>query len=169
MTLTLEPRGTPKPFRASRGTFERSPRISPDGRWVAYQSNESGSHEIHVRPFQGPGEGVRVSSHGGTTPWWNPDGGELFYQRGPEVWTVGVEPGDTFRHGSPRRLFSADVLSASRDSREFGALQREPMIFEGDANRFLAIRRDEGTHVGRVLVYAPNWVEELKQAFRQPQ
>jgi eukaryotic-like serine/threonine-protein kinase len=155
MTLKLEPRGTPQPLTNSPEFLESSPRISPKGRWVAYVSNESGSAQIHVRPFPGPGEGVRVSSDGGTTPWWSRDGRELFYRRAAEIWAVVVEPGAAFRHGPPRMLFKADFLGSS------GTL-----VTAGGTDRFAVIRREE-PH--RQLVYVPNWLEELKQAFRQTQ
>jgi len=61
------------PFNEQGGVF------SPDGRWVAYQSNESGRDEIYVRPFPGPGGQWQVSTAGGSDPRWRPDGKELYY------------------------------------------------------------------------------------------
>ena len=154
MTLKLEPRGAPQPFTNSPEFLESAPRLAPSGLWVAYGSNESGSVQVHVRPFPGPGAGLRVSPNGGTDPWWSRDGRELFYRRGAEVWAAVVEPGAAFRHQTPRMLFKADVV-------EGGTL-----VTRGMTDRFAAIRR-EVPH--RQLVYVPNWLEELKQAFRQTQ
>jgi Tol biopolymer transport system component len=61
---------------------EAMPRVSPDGRWLAYISNESGRYEVYVRPFPGPGGRVQVSDGGGTEPVWAPDGRRLFYRTG---------------------------------------------------------------------------------------
>jgi serine/threonine protein kinase/Tol biopolymer transport system component len=72
--------GERTPFDVARTSFsELNARFSPDGRWVAYQSNETGQFEIHVQPFPGPGPKVQVSVGGGTLPRWRRDGGELFY------------------------------------------------------------------------------------------
>jgi dipeptidyl aminopeptidase/acylaminoacyl peptidase len=69
-----------KPFPVLRTRFEeRDAQFSPDGKWIAYQSNESGQHEVYVQPFQGPGERVRISTAGGVQARWRDDGRELFY------------------------------------------------------------------------------------------
>ena len=71
--------GEPKPFVNS--TFgEETPTFSPDGRWLAYESNESGSFEVYVRPFPGPGGKWQVSTGGGVLPKWSRNGKELFYR-----------------------------------------------------------------------------------------
>src|SRR6202030_1842180 len=59
---------------------ETAPRFSPDGRWLAYSSDESGRREIYVQPYPGPGGKRQISTEGGTEPVWNPDGRELFYR-----------------------------------------------------------------------------------------
>ncbi|MDA2930887.1 hypothetical protein MYX84_13245 [Acidobacteria bacterium AH-259-O06] len=82
------------------------PRFSPDGRWVTYQSNESGRYEVYVRPFPGPGGRWQISTEGGGRPRWSPDGSELFYQQGDRMMVVPVTAsGTTFRAGKPRELF----------------------------------------------------------------
>ena len=69
-----------KPFALVRTKFEeRDARFSPDGKWIAYQSNESGRFEIYVQPFQGAGERRRISTDGGVQAQWSRDGRELFY------------------------------------------------------------------------------------------
>jgi serine/threonine-protein kinase len=156
MMMKLEPRGAPQPMTNTPGVFESSPRISPDGHWVAYESNESGSHQIHVRPFPGPGEGLRVSTDGGWNPWWSRDGRELFYQSNREVWAVVVEPGRAFRHRAPRTLLRYAFSESSNDYIVYGEM----------TGRLLAIRRDRPDHR---LVYIPNWLDELNHAVRQPQ
>jgi len=71
--------GEPKPFLNSVFA-ERSPAFSPDGRWLAYQSNESGSFEVYVRPFPGPGSKSQISTGGGGFPKWSHNGKEIFYR-----------------------------------------------------------------------------------------
>ena len=72
--------GDPKPWSFLNSTFsERTGAFSPDGHWVAYQSDESGRVEIYVRPFPGPGGQWQVSTAGGKAPRWRPDGTELYY------------------------------------------------------------------------------------------
>ena len=85
MTLSLEgdektgwKPGTPKPF-ANSPSNEGYPDFSPDGRWLAYGSDESGRFEVYVRPFPGPGGKWQVSSGGGRFPKWSRSGKELFY------------------------------------------------------------------------------------------
>ena len=68
------------PFRFLETPFdEREGQFSPDGRWVAYQSDESGRYQIYLRPFPRPGESIPVTVEGGTQPRWRRDGRELFY------------------------------------------------------------------------------------------
>src|SRR5207247_1060925 len=73
-------KGDRKPFPVARTNFdEREGQFSPDGKWVAYESNESGRFEIYVQPFPGPGGKFQVSTNGGAQPRWRLDGKELFY------------------------------------------------------------------------------------------
>jgi Tol biopolymer transport system component len=72
--------GNRKPFPVVRSKFEeRDAQFSPDGKWIAYQSNESGRFEIYVQRFQDSGERMRISINGGVQPRWRRDGRELFY------------------------------------------------------------------------------------------
>ena len=72
--------GDKKPFPILKTLFdERDGQFSPDGKWIAYQSNESGRFEIYVQPFPGPGGKFQISSNGGAQPRWNKNGKEIFY------------------------------------------------------------------------------------------
>jgi serine/threonine-protein kinase len=86
---------------------ERNGEISPDGRWLAYQSDESGEFEIYVRPLPDADRGRwQISTGGGTQPLWARSAGELFYLApGRAVMRVPVEGGSTFRAGNPTKLF----------------------------------------------------------------
>ncbi len=86
---------------------ENQGRISPDEKWVAYDSNESGKTEVYVRGFRPPGGKWRVSSDGGTSPVWRPDGRELFYlSSGTKLMSVAVGQGATFDGAAPTTLFT---------------------------------------------------------------
>ena len=74
------PSGDKKPFPFLKTPFdERDGQFSPDGKWIAYQSNESGRFEIYVQPFPGPGGKFQISADGGAQPRWNKNGKEIFY------------------------------------------------------------------------------------------
>ena len=89
-------------FSEGEGAF------SPDGRWVAYSSNESGKWEIYVRSFDDPNRRpVKISSDGGSLPRWRSDGAELFYISAPGefLMAVPVKTGPPFEAGTPQPLF----------------------------------------------------------------
>jgi serine/threonine-protein kinase len=95
--------GEPKPFLNSPSA-EVEPAFSPDGRWLAYQSSESGSYEVYVRPFPGPGGKWQVSTGGGYLPKWSRNGRELFY-RTPDnkiMVVTHTATGDSFHADKPQ-------------------------------------------------------------------
>ena len=94
----------PAPLVATQFT-ESFPAFSPDGRWIAYQSNESGSFDIYVKRFPESGGKSQVSNAGGVRPKWSRDGRELFFRSGDRMMAVTIEPAATFTAGSPRVLF----------------------------------------------------------------
>jgi Tol biopolymer transport system component len=90
------------------GRFDEfAPVLSPDGKWLAYVTNESGGSEVYVRPFpDATSARWQVSVDGGSEPLWAPDGRELFYRtRSGGVMAVPVTPGATFIYGTPQLLF----------------------------------------------------------------
>ncbi|MGA7791752.1 MAG: protein kinase [Candidatus Acidiferrales bacterium] len=95
--------GEPKPF-VNRAFIEGDPTFSPDGRWLAYQSNESGILEVYVQPFPGPGGKWQISNGSGTVPKWSRNGKELFY-RTPDNKIMVVTytaSRDSFQAGKPQ-------------------------------------------------------------------
>jgi Tol biopolymer transport system component len=92
---------------------EALPEISPDGKFVAYQSDASGRWEVYVQPFPA-GEGRwQVSAGGGRHPLWNPQGGELFYVSGNDLMVVEIAGKPAFRVGTPHRLFGGGDVGTS--------------------------------------------------------
>src|SRR5262249_28468675 len=102
--LPLDGSVKPQPFLdniITRGDLQ----FSPDGKWVAYESNEGGRNQIYVVPYPGPGGKSQVSTDGGTQPRWNRNGRELFFRNGAKMMAAAVEPGAGFPAGAPRLLF----------------------------------------------------------------
>ena len=103
--------------------FDSIATLAPSGRFVAYQSQESGRPEIYVRPTSGEDRKWQVSSDGGASPLWSPDGTEIFYLCGMKFMAVTVEPqGEDFRVGTPKVLFeNHEILyyDVTRDGKKF--------------------------------------------------
>ena len=111
--------GDRTPIDIARTPFtETAGRFSPDGRWVAYQSDETGRPEIHVQPFPGPGPKFQVSVGGGTLPRWRRDGRELFYVAPDrKLMAVSVTPRlAALETGAPRALFTLSTTSSYEPS-----------------------------------------------------
>jgi dipeptidyl aminopeptidase/acylaminoacyl peptidase len=135
---------------------ETMPKFSPDGKWLAYCSDESGRWEIFVQPYPGPGGKWQVSTDGGQEPVWNPRGTELFYRSGRKIMSVNVDSKSNFSVGKPRTLFEGQYLSTPAT---FSYYDVSP-----DGERFLMLKPVETevaapTQINIVL----NWFEELKQ------
>ncbi len=135
---------------------ESQPRISPDGRWMAYTSDESGQAQIYVRPFPDVDkERWQVSTNGGNSPLWSPDGRELFYFSDGAVSAVTVNTKPTFSAGTPRTLFRGKYIGPLMNS---GA----SWDISPDGKRCLMLKEDAGGGPRKISVVL-NWTEELKQ------
>jgi Tol biopolymer transport system component len=153
--LPLE--GDRKPVPYLRTPFnEISADISPDGHWLAYDSDETGSPEIYVRSFPEAGEKHRVSTVGGSAAQWSKDGRELLIWTGNQllvtngsVFSVNVETTPSFRAGTPRLLFTPrqDLLG---------------LAVTRDLKRFLAAVPVEGAAPSSITVMM-NWQAALKR------
>jgi dipeptidyl aminopeptidase/acylaminoacyl peptidase len=106
-TVPMDPAQKATPILNSR-TSESSARGSPDGRWLAYHSSESGRREVYVRPLSGSGGKYQVSTQGGSDARWSRDGKEVFYLTlQGDLMAVDVTSDPSFRAGMPRKLFHA--------------------------------------------------------------
>ena len=154
---------TPVPMVASSFT-ELNPAISPDSRWLAYASNESGQNEIFVRPFPNTGDGRwQVSTGGGFMPRWAPDGKTLYFIEpgSGQVMSVPVTTSPTFAAGQARGLFNASgfVIDGFHTSFE--------LTPDGRQFLFTAPRQDNAAAVQPALVRADNWFRELEARMQQ--
>jgi serine/threonine protein kinase len=141
--------------------YEGVPKTSPDGRWMAYCSDESGQQEVYVRPFPEVNTGrLQVSVKGGECPLWSPDGRELFYQIGDAVMAVPVKTEPTFNAGKPAILFRGTYT-------HWSALEGHPWDIHPDGKRFLMMKEPEAVASAggspRKINIVLNWFEELKQ------
>jgi len=141
--------------------MEGHPQISPDGRWMAYTSDESRRNEVYVCSFPDVDNGRwQVSANGGESPLWSPDGSELFYRSGDAVMAVSVKTEPTFsKEGNPIEIFRGRYVGSPRRGKAWD--------IHPDGKRFLMIKppgisvsATEGPRKINVIV---NWLEELKQ------
>ena len=141
---------------------ESNAEISPDGRWLAYQSNASGRDEIYVRPFPNVDEGRwQISRDGGTHPLWSPDGNELFYLRSTnnlsmlELMAVPIETEPTFVPGNPAVVFEENYV---------GYTIGRPYDIAPDGERFLMIKQaGAGEDSATELILVQNWFQDLER------
>jgi serine/threonine protein kinase/Tol biopolymer transport system component len=138
------------PFAETEGT------ISPDGRWVAYQSDESGKSEIYVVDLPGGGNRVQASTDGGSEPVWSRSGKELFYRSGKKFMSVPVKAGAVFVPDPPHVLFESDFVTNSE--RGIAAYDVSP-----DGLRFYLVQEDSKKDRQAKLNLVLNWSEELKR------
>jgi serine/threonine-protein kinase len=110
--LPLDGARTPRPFLNTRFN-EGSPTFSPDGRYLAYWSDESGRIEVYLRPFPGPGGKTQISTEGGRAPVWAANGRELYYLAGNAVMAVSFTPGPVPSIGTPVRLFELEGMNVA--------------------------------------------------------
>lgn len=145
------------PFLHSRFN-ESQPEFSPDGKWVAYVTNESGRDEVNVQPFPESGSRWQISHEGGRSPIWAPDGGRLYYRSigdGNEVWVVDVQTHSGFSASKPRPLMEMEgyIMGVIRT-----------WDISPDGLRFLAVKKDKSKlQPITEMILVQNWFEELKR------
>jgi serine/threonine protein kinase/Tol biopolymer transport system component len=150
----------PQPFLRTKFN-EMQARFSPDDRWVAYMSEESGRYEVYVQPFPGPGGKWQISTNGGTMPVWAPNGRELFYMNPGKLMSVGVTTQPTFSASTPRIV--ADIPPALMGRLSNGVYDVSP-----DGQRFLFVKANVENGPPDEVRVVLNWTEELKQLAPTP-
>src|SRR3989475_2188279 len=145
----------PSPFLQTEFN-ERYGRFSPDGRWIAYASDESGAYQIYVQSFPTSGGKWQVSTNGGNHPVWSRDGKELFYVS-PEKKMMAVEvkgEGATFERGEPKVLFDMRVRSFIDAQARFAVT--------ADGQKFL-VNNTIGETASAPIAVVLNWTADLKK------
>jgi hypothetical protein len=139
---------------------EQFPAVSPDERWLAYASDQSGQMEVYVRSLEDDGDLVQISRNGGNEPAWRDDGTELFY-RGftaggqPVMMAVRVQGGDTFAVTARDELFSlTDYV---------GTAPHANYDISPDGEHFVMVRRSPSTRI-MIIQNLPALVERLQGA-----
>jgi hypothetical protein len=132
--------------------FQDIPVFSPDGKYMAYTSEESGKREVYVIPFNGPGNKVQISVHGGDSPFWSRDGNYLYFIQGRELIEVPVNGSPGFTAGSPRGLFS----NAFRDN------TIRPFEEIPGTRDFMMLKSEQSGNMSKSLNVILNWKSELK-------
>jgi serine/threonine-protein kinase len=165
--LSMEGERTPKLLLKEKHN-EKAPQISPDARWLAYQSNESGQYEVYIRPFPDIDSGGKwqVSTNGGKIPLWSPDGSELFYLSDDSCMAVEVGAEPTLKLGKTTVLFKGTYSSHTNPD----GSQDTSWDIHPDGTRFLMMKPSPSIDAAPATA-APrprinivlNWFEELKQ------
>jgi Tol biopolymer transport system component len=145
-----------KPFLQAKWIF-RNAQFSPDGKWVAYSSNELGNWEVYVSPFPSADGKWQVSRNGGEEPRWRQDGKELFYLSGDgKMMTVAVKAGARFEAGPPSALFQTHMRQRISS----------PDVFSydvtADGQKFLINTRMDETNAAPLSIIL-HWASEMEK------
>jgi hypothetical protein len=142
--------GPPEPLFESRVAMGQLS-LSPDGKWAAYESTESGREEIYAVPFPTANGKWQISTGGGSQPRWNRTGRELVYRNRDEILAVRVDTNPTFRSGTPT------ILASGLRQRQF----RPAYDVDRSGHRFLMLKLAETPPSDLHVVV--NWFEELRR------
>ena len=160
-TLSMqETSAEPEPFLKTRFN-EAWPTFSPDGRWLAYASNETGRTEVYVRPFPEGAPVHRVSSEGGSSPTWSRDGRQLFFRRSGEerdrgILVIDVTTDDGFQRTQPRTIFE------NRKYRGTGPIRSYDVAPDGERFIMATAGSNEQQPVESIRIVL-DWAEELNR------
>jgi serine/threonine-protein kinase len=162
LMMTMDGKRPTEPLIQNTKYRQLNAEISPNGHWIAYESNESGTNQVYVRPFPKVDGGHEQVSTGpvGTRPLWARNGRELFYAAANRLMVVPVQTGgQTFRAGNPAKVFDYPLVIPGLPGRSFD--------ISPDGQRFLVIKDatndQSSTATPASMVVVLNWLEELKQ------
>jgi len=154
LSLTGAPNSSPL---VTSGAFDGGAQFSPDGRWIAYASDESGQLEVYVRSYPMSDRKWPVSTRGGTGPRWNRNGKEVFYRSGNKIMAADVTVSGPGNHdvvlSTPHQLFDQRYAYGANT-----ALANYDVTLDG--KQFVMVKNDPGAgHLNVVL----NWFDELTE------
>lgn len=144
----------PRPYLATPDAYEGGAQFSPDGRWFAFTSDESGRQEVYLTSYPAPDRRWQVSVDGGLHPLWSSDGAHIFYRSGEKVLTVDVTLGDEPVLSQPRLLFE-------RQYRFGQGISIPNYSLSDDGQGLLMVKEEAG---GRSLSFVANWLASLDEA-----
>ncbi len=168
--VSLEGDRAPALLRESSHS-ERNADLSPDGRWIAFESNQLVPYDVWVRPFPNVADGAwPVSSGGGTWPQWNPSGEQELYYVGPQgMMAVAFDTEPTFAAEPPRLLFDAAGYGTPAAPNNDGAVgENRRLDIHPDGDRFLMFKLAEDTAASTEVVLVQNWADELRRLVPTP-
>jgi hypothetical protein len=149
-------------FFAATENDETFPIFSPDGRWIAYCSDQEGQVEVYIRGVSGAGGAIQISHQGGIEPLWGSRGKELFYRLWPggyrenEFWAVDIQADTSINPGKPTMLFESRGLGPCIPIRNWD--------ISPDGHSFLMVRlEEEEPRPVTELVLIHNWFKEVKR------
>jgi eukaryotic-like serine/threonine-protein kinase len=140
----------PRPIANNTAAIENMPRVSPDGRWITFVTNESGRDEVVVQPFPGPGGRVQVSAGGGTEPVWSRDGRRLFYRGSGKLMAAEIRSNPSFS------VIARDTVLA--DSYVFATNPHANYDVFPDGTHFVFLEPDHSSE----MVVVANWGTVLR-------
>ena len=172
-TMLMEGDHTRQPLLEGQNNYDH-PQISPDGRWLAYSSAESGSNQVWVRPYPNiNSKRELISTDGGYGPLWSQNGREIFYRNGDSVMATSVKTDPDFNPGETRELFNGRYLFSSAGNALLPHWDIHP-----DEDKFLMIKAasvtdgesSDGSAADgpRKIIIVTNWFEELKERVPVP-
>ena len=163
--LPMEGNRTPRPLIRTKFS-EGSPKFSPDGKWLAYSSNESGRPEVYAMTFPGPGPTIQLSTNGGTDPVWRRDGRELYYRNGDQMMVVSVTSSPQTTFAKPIVLWEAHYAAGVGSSCGMSGPTSANYDVSADGQRFLMIEdKSEGLEC-KMLHVVTNWSRQLVREVR---
>jgi serine/threonine-protein kinase len=152
LSVQIDTAPKPRPFSASRAS-DMAPRFSPDGRWAAIVTNESGADEVYVRSFPEPTVKVQISVGGGDGPVWSADGARLYYVSGSAVMEARLTVGTAVR------VVSRDTVFAQVRSGIIGYGQPNFDVTRDGSRIVMPVSQSQSYQ----LVVVPNWLTEFRQ------
>lgn len=163
--LPLADGASPVPVAQSHSS-EGSGKFSPDGRWIAFASDESGTTEVYVQAFPGPGPKIQISSDGGFDPVWRRSGGELYYRTDGAMIAVAIETSPTLRASAPRLLWKGRYSHGTGSSCGMPGPASTNYDVTADGQRFLMVRDDDQWIADNKVIVLTNWADGLKRKAR---